>query len=928
MELSKITPKVVVFTPTYNEAENIEIFVKEVFEALPNCHLLVVDDNSPDGTSKKVEQLKKIYPNLHLLLRKEKRGRGYAGIDGFKRALELNADIIVEIDADLSHSPKDLPRFIEFLQNNPDVDIVVGSRYIENGKDSERNIIRKLISLFARVYIRIITGIPLKDITSGYKAYRRKVIETILPYLSASDPFIVTEVNYICKLHGFKFYEIPISFHKRLHGKSKLSFFKLLKYLFKVWLLTIKWFFKDSYNANFFKILTISTLLKLLLLDKFGLTDDESHYWQYAQHLDFSYYDHPGMVGYLIYLSTKIFGNNYYGVRTPAIFCFLIACFYFYKLVKEIFNSKIAFMSAFLLNVIPIAFVGSIITLPDAPVGMFWMMYMFYFYKFIISKDSWFLYICGVILGAAFISKYNAIFLFIGSLLIFFFDKELRKLLIKKDFYIFLINILIFSSPLILWNIAHSFASFQYQFLNRVSQKSSISLLTFLENFGYQSAYISPIVFLLLWYTIFYSILNHSKDKKYNFFLYFALPGVLLFNLLGFKNKILPHWPAISYFTLLPVFVASNRKKFLYTISWVSSLVITVGVVFITIFGFISIPEKYQNADTPDKLYGWNVAADELHRLIEKYPDSFIFTHKYYVAGQIRFALAKYYKEKIPEVFCIDDHFNQYDFWSENLKFYSGKDAIYVTEERFPEDKVLNKLPFEKIELISVISFKKSKYWPLRKFKFYICKNFNYKNLSEEFIQNKYNNNIRVLQFYRDYDKKFFLKINRSHLYKNKIFRISWYALTSLGNGLFLIPIVIITLYFIDKKNFVRNLISFLILISIGGVLIQLFKNIFNKPRPLKLFHDILHQPINVIGEQLRELGFPSGHTFLAFSSMIFLSDRIKKFKVDIILFLLAVLIGISRVFVGAHFLSDVIGGILFAVVFTNIYLKIEKELS
>ncbi|MCX7940385.1 MAG: glycosyltransferase, partial [Endomicrobia bacterium] len=158
---------VVIFTPTYNEVDNIEIFIKQVFEVLPDCKLLVVDDNSPDGTSEKVAQLQKEYKNLYLLTRYEKPGRGYAGIEGFKKSLELGGDIIVEMDADLSHSPYELPKLIEPLIKNNDVDIVIGSRYIPGGKDQERSVLRKIISLFARICVKILTGINLKDVTSG-----------------------------------------------------------------------------------------------------------------------------------------------------------------------------------------------------------------------------------------------------------------------------------------------------------------------------------------------------------------------------------------------------------------------------------------------------------------------------------------------------------------------------------------------------------------------------------------------------------------------------------------------------------------------------------------------------------------------------------------------------------------------------------------
>ncbi len=915
---------VVVFTPTYNEVKNIEIFIQQVFEVLPNCKLVVVDDNSPDGTAQKVEELKKIYPNLYLVVRKERRGRGYAGIEGFKKCLELGAEIVVEMDADLSHSPYELPKLIEVLERNPKIDVVVGSRYIVGGKDEQRSVVRRLISLFSRVYIKLLTGIPVKDVTSGYKVYRRKVIETILPYLSASDPFIVTEVNYLCKLFNFKFFEIPIEFHKRAYGKSKLSFGKLLRYLFKVKLLVIKWFFKDNYNLLFIKFMLFATVLRFVLSGMFGLTDDESHYWQYAQYLDFSYYDHPPMVGYLIYLSTKILGNNLYAVRLPAIFCFTIATVYFYRIVKEIFSSQIAFYTSLLLNFIPISFVGSIITIPETVLGMFWMMYVFYFYKFILTKDIWLLYFCGVLLGFALLSKYTAVFLFLGSVVIILVDPKLRRIFLGKDFFVYCLISLTIFSPVIMWNIAHKFVSFKYQFFHAVGAKSLFSFKTFIENIVFQSAYMSIIVFVILWYSIFRIIFLKNANK---FLLYFILPGLIIFLIISFRNKLLPHWPVLLYFLVLPYILFLDKKRILYYVSLISSLLTTVSLILITLFGIIKIPEKYRNADTPDKLYGWHKAAEELNELLKKYPSSFIFTHKYFVAGQIRFALSKYFKKNIPEVFCIDEYLNQYDFWVKNLVKFDKKDAIYITEGRFPEDNVLDKLPFKEKKLVSIVSFKKNKFWPKRVFKFYICKGFEYKNLPKDFVQQEYNNMVSVTEYFRDYDKTIFLKINQSKMYEKKWFRTVWYILTNLGHGFVLVPIMILVLFFVDRKNFVLEMISFLTIIFIGGIIIQLLKHIFDKPRPLKLFQDILHQPINVIGEQLREFGFPSGHTFLAFSSAIYLSDKLRKRFVTIITFILAFLVGVSRILVGAHFLSDVIGGIIVGILFSWICIKIKHEI-
>ncbi len=926
--ITNFKENIVVFTPTYNEVENIENFIKQVFEVLPQCNLLIVDDNSPDGTYKKVQQLKKVYPNLYLIIRKDKRGRGYAGIDGFKKSLELSADIIVEMDADLSHSPYEIPNLIKKLKENPEIDIVVGSRYIKGGKDSERNILRKLISLFARTYLRIITGINIKDITSGFKVYKRKVIETILPYLKSSDQFIVTEVNYLCKIFKFNFYESPIAFHNRAAGKSKLNIWKLIKYLFKVWGLIIKFFFNDKYNILFTKLLIFINIFRIFILNSFGLTDDESHYWQYAQYLDFSYFDHPPIVGYLIYIFTKIFGNNLFGVRIVALLCFNVAAIYLYRLIKEFYNTKIAFYSNLLFNLVPIFFVGSIITIPDAPLGMFWMMYIFYFYKFVITKDSWLLYFCGLISGLAFLSKYNAIFLLISTIIIFLTDKDLSKYFLKKDFYLFGFIILSVISPVLFWNITHNFVSFKYQFFHGLGKENFISLSLFLQNFIFQSLYLSPLLFIFLWYFIFKLLLN-KKDLKEKILFYFAVPGIILFNIISFKNKILPHWPAISYITLIPFLITKTKKISVYFLSLISALIFTIATIVISISGIVSIPEKYKDADTPDKLYGWEIAAKELYKLLQIYPETIILTNKYYSSGQMRFALAKYYDKNIPRIYCFDFDFNQYDFWYKDIHKHNGKDAIFFTESRFKEEDILRDYPFYEIKIMSIINFRRTIKWPERKFKFYLLKNFNYEKAKDlGFIQQKYNNFINVVEYFRNYDKTIFLKINKNKIYNNKIFRIFSYLITNLGNGFILVPLIAIILVFVDKEKFLYNLVFFILIITFGGILIQILKFIFDKPRPLKLFSDILHQPINVIGEQLREFGFPSGHTFLAFSTATFLSDRIKKRNINIILFILAITVGFSRVLVGAHFLSDIIGGSIVGIIFTTLILKIEKELK
>jgi dolichol-phosphate mannosyltransferase len=223
--------KTVVMIPTYNEASNIEKIIFDVLNCGINAEVMVVDDMSPDGTYKIVENISKQNNKVHLLLRKEKKGRGYAGKDGFIKAINMNADFIVEMDGDGSHDPKYISVFLKAIK---DYDVVIGSRYVEGGKDEERTLLRKIISNFSRFYLTKVLGVNIKDPTSGYRIFKKDALKKFVYSLTANDPFIVTEVIYQIKNNNLKIKEIPIVFLKRFSGESKLMPITLIKYLFKV----------------------------------------------------------------------------------------------------------------------------------------------------------------------------------------------------------------------------------------------------------------------------------------------------------------------------------------------------------------------------------------------------------------------------------------------------------------------------------------------------------------------------------------------------------------------------------------------------------------------------------------------------------------------------------------------------------------------
>ena len=214
-----------VIIPTYNEKENIELIIRSVFSQKKAFHILVVDDNSPDETSKIVTDLMTKFPNqLFLEVRNEKTGLGAAYIHGFKWALKRDYEFIIEMDADFSHNPDDLIRLYgECATNNTDV--AVGSRYTnEEIGIVHWDIKRILLSYFASIYVRFITGMPVKDTTAGFVCYKRKVLETVvLDKIQFVGYAFQIEMKYKAWKHNFNIKEVPIIFTDRIRGKSKMN---------------------------------------------------------------------------------------------------------------------------------------------------------------------------------------------------------------------------------------------------------------------------------------------------------------------------------------------------------------------------------------------------------------------------------------------------------------------------------------------------------------------------------------------------------------------------------------------------------------------------------------------------------------------------------------------------------------------------------
>jgi dolichol-phosphate mannosyltransferase len=219
--------------PTYNERENLEAMVDRLGEILGDEGVvLVIDDTSPDGTGEIADRLAAEREWVHVLHRPKKEGLGPAYLDGFRRALELGAELIFEMDCDFSHDPADVPRLIAAAE---DADVVLGSRYVPGGGTQNWGLVRRLISRGGSLYAQLLLGVPVRDLTGGFKCYRRAVLEAIdLDAIHSKGYAFQIETTYRALRAGFRVLELPIVFTDREVGGSKMSKAIVLEAVWKV----------------------------------------------------------------------------------------------------------------------------------------------------------------------------------------------------------------------------------------------------------------------------------------------------------------------------------------------------------------------------------------------------------------------------------------------------------------------------------------------------------------------------------------------------------------------------------------------------------------------------------------------------------------------------------------------------------------------
>ena len=706
-----------IILPTYNEADNLKLIVPKISQLFTDKdikgEIIVVDDNSSDGTAAVAQTLSEKYP-VRVYVRKNERGLATAVMKGLELA---QGEICVIMDADLSHPVDKIPEMINpIVQGN--CEATVGSRYIAGGGCENWPFIRKMVSKGSGILAFGLTH--LSDPTSGFMAIKKSVLEGIR--LNPVGWKIVLEI--IVKTHA-RLEEIPIVFAERQCGKSKLDFRVQREYLGHLWKLYL---YKYPYMKAFLLLLTTTAVFRLFYIRWVELAPDEAYYYTWSRDLQWGYYDHPPMVGFLIRVGTTIGGQGEFGVRWGWVIMGALITFLLYRLGTKMFGSERAgFHAALLMNLSLLGSTGSVIVTPDGPQALFWAMAIFSVYKAFRGESHLWWYFTGLWFGLGLLSKYTMILLAPCIFLFLLSSAEGRKWLSRKEPYLaFFLGLLIFS-PVILWNADHQWISFRMQLSHGLEERGAAGLRYFWEYWGGQAALVTPLVFLALIWAMGKSAVAGFRRRRSDLLLLFwtSTPILLFFAGTSFRTKVEANWPALAYFSAFVALAGiageewAGWKKGRKVFSWVaalSALLITFFAHLQPIYPLVPIrPEK----DPTSQLYGWRILGErikEVARSMEPGREIFLLSPRYHMVAEGMF----YTQAKFP-VYQWDapERIN-------NLSVIHappvGSQAVFFTEEGDELPKGLAPL-FDSCEKLETLVIRRNSS-PVRTHPFWKCSGF------------------------------------------------------------------------------------------------------------------------------------------------------------------------------------------------------------
>ncbi|AKL97778.1 glycosyltransferase family 39 protein [Endomicrobium proavitum] len=706
---------------------------------------------------------------------------------------------------------------------------------------------------------------------------------------------------------------------------------------------------KTNYKLWFWIVNAATALLRLSFIGKAGLSIDEAHYWVYAKFLDLSYFDHPPLIAYLIKISTLIFGNTEFAVRFPAVIIFFFASVVFFQCVKKLYNEKTAFFAVIILNIIPVfSFLGGVTALPDSPLALFWILTIFIFLLILKTKNKNYWYLLGFVIGLAFLSKYNAVMLPVSIALYLILSPSDRFWFKKKEPYLALLIAFIMFTPVILWNSVNNWASFGFQLNHGLGNAfSNFSVLRFFGAIGAQAGYVSPPVFIVFVAAAYFCLKDafKNKDKKALLAACFSFPILIFFNAVSLFNDILPHWPAMGYLSLSIYAAHFTVKKWdikwfrIYSIaSWIFTAVIIIFACLHIMYKIIPLAKfmpkaeaqriehgimRSETVDISNDLAGWEDFGRELRKIVDAYPAKerpFILTHKGYLASQIAFA--------VPElrVFCFSDRIDAYDIWQRDLKPLKNKNALFISNNYFYFDPANYGAAFAFYSKPETITIYKNG----RKIKnFFVtkCSNFQPDKLDARYTADIIGKKTTVSEGLINLDHAVFKFINQNMHIKPLDYLMGAFSyLDSKNFNLWFISVLIVSIVILwnNKKEKFWTSVALLASVLVASSLITYFlKHYFERPRPLATFGD---GNVNIFYEKLYKNSFPSGHTQSVFAACAFMFMTVRKYWYLYII--LAVGMGFERIYVGAHFPSDVVAGATVGTVTAYVIVTLFKKYS
>jgi len=464
----------------------------------------------------------------------------------------------------------------------------------------------------------------------------------------------------------------------------------------------------EPYFKPFLILISVIVVFRLGFITLFPLSMDEGYYWLWSQHPSLSYYDHPPMVGYMIGVTTSIFGNTEFGVRVGAVLLITFLSWLVYRISTDIFSdSRIGFYTALLLNSILIFDLGAVVMTPDTPIGFFWGLTVFAVFKVIrTGKGTWW-YLAGLFCGLGLLSKYTAILL-VPCIFLFLLMTQYRFWLMKKEPYLaFFLSLLLFS-PVVYWNWQHEWISFGFQIGHGMAASSKSPLKHFFNFLGSQFAVLTPFVFLaLIWACLGIGHEGWKKGKdEYKFLFFLSAPVLAFFFLNSLRTKIEGNWAVTGYFTATVGAVGYyeillREKKGLIRkftkgfglVALISGLVITGFLYLQTVSTVIPMPKR-TNLDK--RFYGWEQIASEVDRItMDQSKQPFLFGNRYQIIS-----LMTFYTKGHKPAYMIDGE-NRFPYLAP-VDHLIGQDGFYISEKgRNQIDRV--RMFFGSVEMVAEV---------------------------------------------------------------------------------------------------------------------------------------------------------------------------------------------------------------------------------